>query len=308
MMTLKNSYKKDACGFLYYAHNNDIINYLRLAICSALSARHQLSSFRATIVTDDNSISSLSSYDKKILEQLFEEIKINNRYDETDNSRVTLDGDTNHGSHLWYNGSRPNALDDSPYEETIMIDVDFIFQDNNLEKLWGASSPIMMNKFIIPSINETQSQQSNFKSCEKMGAFSPMMYWATVVYFNRTSFASDFFNLVNHIKENYFYYQRLYQVMDGAYRNDYSFSMALYILNGTRVPGTEWEIPYKFVLSPQRDMIYKVHKNRMNLMISTYDRNHPKKMVNIQNISIHCMNKNSLQNRYDEFLKVYGDE
>ena len=305
----KNNYEKGSRGFLYYAHNNEIINYLRLAICSATTAKYQIPTFRAMVVTDDSSLASLRRDDRKILENLFEEIKIDNDYtNKRENKRVMLDGDDRHGAHLWHNGTRSNALTDSIYDETIMVDVDFLFQDNNLDKLWGSQVPLMMNKHVIPAINETHSKKSNFKSFDKLGNFTLPMYWATVVYFNRSEFTENFFNLVNHVKDNYFYYQKLYQVADRLYRNDYSFSIALYISNGNRMPGPEWEIPYKFVLSTQKDKIGRIDKGQIKLIISTYDWKAPKQLFNVQKTSLHCMNKISLLNRYEELMTVYDDE
>ena len=306
---LKNNYETGSRGFLYYAHNNDIINYLRLAICSATTGKFQIPTFRAMVVTDDKSLSSLSDEDKKRLTDLFEVVKINNDYEhKVSNRRLIMDGDKRHGVHSWHNGTRSNALTDSIYDETIMIDVDFVFQDNNLDKLWGSESPLMMNKYIVPIINNIHSQKSKFKTSDRLGNFSLPMYWATVVYFNRCEFTETFFELVSYIKDNYFYFQKLYQVADNAYRNDYSFSMALFICNGNRMPGPEWEIPYNFVLSTQKDEVARIDKGQIKLIISTYDWKAPKQMFNVQKMSLHCMNKVSLLDRYEEFMAVYNDE
>lgn len=307
-MTSKIKYEKNSRGFLYYAHNNELINYLKLAICSALTGYYQIKDFRAMVVTNTVSVESLNDDEKYLLNELFEDVKIDDVYPEYDNFRVIMDGDDRRGTYPWINGTRPNAFKDSIYDETIMIDVDFLFQDGNLDKLWGSQIPLMMNKHIIPVVNNEHSTKSKFFPTEKMGNFSIPMYWATVVYFNRSKFSKHFFNLTNYIKNNYFYFQRLYQVDDKAYRNDYSFSIALYILNGNRIPGIEWEIPYKFILSRAIDVIYKVKKGKIQLVINTQDWRSPKHLFNIENISLHCMNKVSLLNEYDSIIETYTDE
>lgn len=302
-MTLKNEYERGSKGFLYYAHNNNEVNYLRLAICSATTGKYQIPTFRATVVTDLNSMEWLTEQETALLFELFEEVKINDNF-QSDNKRLVLSDDSREIS-PWYNGTRPSAYYDSIYDETILIDVDFLFQDTNLDKLWGSNSPIMMNKDIIPIINEEEGIKVGFLPSEMVGTFTIPMYWATVVYFNRSPISEEFFDLINHIKDNYFYYQRLYQVVDGSYRNDYSFSIALYMINGYVTPGREWEIPYKFVLSRQCDSVYRVDKGQIK-MITKHTGSI--QAFNVQKTSLHCMNKISLILKYEELIEAYNDE
>ena len=175
---LKNN-MKNSCGFLYYAHNNEIINYLKLAICSALTGRHQIPDFRAMVVTDSESMDSLTVADRKLLEELFEEIKINDDFKSDNNLRVFLNGDHRHGAHPWHNGTRPNAYTDSIYDETIMIDVDFLFLDNNLYNLWGSNIPVMMNKHVVQVMNNESRINNGMKTYEMLGGFTVPLYWAT---------------------------------------------------------------------------------------------------------------------------------
>jgi len=305
-MILKNEYECGSKGFLYYAHNNGAINYLRLAICSAITGKYQISTFRAMVVTDDESLASLNEQDTKLLTSLFDMVKINNDF-KTDNRRVIETGGKRE-IHSWHNGTRPNAYTDSIYDETIMIDVDFLFQDNNLNKLWGSNTPILMNKDIIPIVNDRDSKHCGFLSHEMVGNFTIPMYWATVVYFSRSDESIEFFNIINHIKDNYFYYQRLYQVEDQAYRNDYSFSIALYMINGFVTPGPEWEIPYKFILARTRDTVYRVDKGQVKMIVQTGNHSPMEQLFNVQKISLHCMDKVGLQFKYDELIRAYTDE
>jgi len=294
------------CGFLYYAYNNEIINYLKLAISSALTGRYQLSKFNAMVVTNSESLASLNDNETALLNELFDLVKVDDVKQKIKNYRKTTDGEIYYGTNTWINHSRSNAYTDSIYDETIMIDVDFIFQDKNLDKLWGSNSSIMMNRIIIPIINKAHSKNTHFHPTEKMGSFSIPMYWATVVYFDRSEFSKNYFDVVNHIKENYFYFQRLYQVSDNSYRNDYSFSIALYIANGNHIPSTEWEIPFKFVLSTNNDVVYRVDKQQIKLMIHTHQWKNPKQLFNVENISLHCMNKVSMTHHYDTFVEIYS--
>ena len=300
-MTKKNK------GFLYYAHNNEIINYLRLAICSALTARHQLKDFHAMVVTDKYSLESLTEQDNELLEELFEFIKVDNTVFERKNYKGIMHGYENKGKHPWYNRTRPNAYKDSVYDETILIDVDFIFQDNNLDKLWGSETPLMMAQETIPLINTESAERTSWPKREMLSNFTIPLYWATVVYFQKGDFAKEFFNKVNHIHENYSYYKELYQMQGETYRNDNSFSIALHMMNGFIISGPEFEIPHKFIMTTTMDLVYRIDKESAKFILHSRDWKNPWHLFNVKNISYHCLDKVSLLMKYEQFLEIYAN-
>jgi len=89
------------------------------------------------------------------------------------------------------------------------------------------------------------------------------------------------------------------------YRNDFSFSIALHMMNGFIIPSSEFEIPFNFILSTTMDSIYRVDKGSTKFIIHTRNWRSPWHMVNIDNISYHCMNKISLKSKYEQFLLSY---
>ncbi len=294
-------------GFLYYAHNNEEVNYLRLAICSALSGHHFIDDFRATVVTDDYSLAAMTEKDKKLMDKVFENMIVDNTFFKMKNFRSVKDVYDDKGLQPWYNGTRHHVYNDSPYDETILVDVDFIFQDSNLFKLFGSESPVKITKRIIPIISDSKAKKTGFLGNENVGHFTIPMYWATLVYFNRNEFSETFFNLIEHIQDNYFHYRKLYQADDVVYRNDYSFSIALHIMNGFRTPGLEYEILYEFVLSTTMDSVYRVDKGSTKFIMHSRDWPGQWHMFNIEGISYHCMNKLSLLSKYDQFIEAYDD-
>lgn len=290
-------YEKNSKGYLYYAHNNRKTNYIRLAICSAITGRYQMNNFRATIVTDKYSMQFLDKKNEKLLEKCFEHIILKDEIEKRSNSIVNMNNG-NPEKNEWYNTTRVDAFLDSKYEQTILIDVDYIFQDNKTELLWNSKTPVKINKDIIPLTNKKTSPVM-------IGTFTIPMYWATLVYFNRDSFSKQFFDLVNHIQENYEFYCVLYQAYDWTYRNDYAFAIALYMLNGFRVPGPEYELPFKYVLSEPNNDIHQISLNSTRFLVQTGDWKAPWHYVNLKDISYHCMNKKSLLELYDTFIEFY---
>jgi hypothetical protein len=123
----------------------------------------------------------------------------------------------------WNNSGRSMAYDLSPYDQTILLDSDYLIFDNNLLKVLESTADYNIarhNKFIDSTDYET------------MGKYSLPFLWATIIVFNRTPKSQMLFDLVARIERNYSYYCRLYNTRDTSYRNDYAFAMADNILNG----------------------------------------------------------------------------
>lgn len=297
---------KNNRGFLYYAHSNELIDYLRLAICSALTGKYQISNFRATVITDDESIKNLSPADKKLLSYCFENVVTYNKIHKMEkNFKTVFDVFENRGTYKWFNRSRTNAFYDSPYDETILLDVDFIFQDMNLQKLWGSNSPFMISKDVIALFKKNEQKTSGFEKDEKISPFTLPLFWATVVYFQKKEFSKTLFDLVTYIQSNYSYYCKLFNLNSSAYRNDFSFSIALSLLDGFQNPHSEFIMPYKFILATTLESVYNVSLGRTQFIVNTRNWKNNWEIFNLENLSYHCLNKVSLLQKYDQFVKAY---
>jgi hypothetical protein len=123
----------------------------------------------------------------------------------------------------WNNTGRSMAYDLSPYDQTILLDCDYLVFDDNLLKVLESNVDYKIarhNRFVDHADHNT------------MGKHSLPFLWATIVVFDRTPKSQMLFDLVARIERNYAYYCRLYNVRDTIYRNDYAFTMADNILNG----------------------------------------------------------------------------
>jgi len=124
----------------------------------------------------------------------------------------------------WKNLGRHEAYMASPYDETILLDADYLIFDDALLTLFKTDFDYLLfnknqyvNKLNTPWI---------------MGPHSLPYVWATAVLFRKTERCQLFFNLVGRIQRNYGYYKLLYNIQESNYRNDYAFAIAHYILNG----------------------------------------------------------------------------
>ena len=124
----------------------------------------------------------------------------------------------------WKNFGRHEAYEASPYDETIVLDADYLVLDDSLLQLFECQFDYLLfdkNRYVnIP-------QQPSV-----MGPHSLPYVWATAFAFRKTERARLFFELVAKVKRNYDFYRLLYNVREGNFRNDYAFAIAHYILNG----------------------------------------------------------------------------
>lgn len=290
-------YEKDSKGYLYYAFNNEETNYLKLAISSAITGRYYIDDFRATVITDKHSMKFLNKTNKKLLEKCFENILFEEEIQKQSKIRQR-EKKNNSTRNDWYNTTRTNAFTDSKYEQTILVDADYIFQNDKTNLLWGSKTPIRINKDIIPLVN----RKFNY---EMVGKFTIPLYWATLVYFDRSEFSEQFFNLVNHIQENYEFYCVLYQIYNQQYRNDHTFSIALHMMNGFRTPGPEYELPFKYIMTSREDIIHQLNVGSTRFLVWTDNWKSLWHYLNLKDISYHCLNKRTLLEVHDTFIEFY---
>jgi hypothetical protein len=127
----------------------------------------------------------------------------------------------------WNNFGRYEAYEVSPYDETIILDADYLILDDSLNKLFECPFDYLL-------FNKNHTIDGVYEP-NVMGPHSLPFVWATAVLFRRSPLSEMFFDLVARIKRNYDYYRLLYNVREGNYRNDYAFAIAHYILSGYRV-------------------------------------------------------------------------
>lgn len=123
----------------------------------------------------------------------------------------------------WHNKGRGTAYDLSPYDQTLLLDCDYLVFDDNLLKILESLQDyaiVQQNDFIDGTQTTT------------MGKYSLHTLWATVIAFNKTNKTRLLFELVKRIERNYPYYWRLYNVNATNFRNDFAFTIADNIING----------------------------------------------------------------------------
>lgn len=123
----------------------------------------------------------------------------------------------------WRNGDRYRAYELSPWDETLLIDSDYLMLDDSLLKLFEQDFDYRVMSFNTTPSGDWQTS---------MGIYALPYQWATAILFRRTEKTRMLFNLVGRIQRNYPYYLKLYHGKYSSFRNDYAFTIANNILNG----------------------------------------------------------------------------
>ena len=211
-------------GVLLFAFNNDQINYLKLAEWSAKNIQRHLEC-PVSLVTD---VAYNSTHFESII-RVDRPKSDTQRYFSDINAKVS-----------WFNGNRSDAYTLSPYDHTIVLDVDYVVASNQLTLLKHLSHNFLCHRhaYDVTALND-------FESLNKFGICNMPTAWATVMSFKKSKEAELIFSAMQMIKQNYSHYKNLYQIDSPKFRNDYALSVALNIVNGhvlTNIKYLPWKL------------------------------------------------------------------
>ena len=288
-------------GFLLLAFNTKELDYIKMAACCALSIKSHLKYNQVTVVTDQNSINWLrTSTSIDIVDKAFDKIHIVSQ-PKTTNIRTHYDSPWTKFKTSFLNKNRTSAYEISPYEETILIDVDYLVMSNMLDLVWDNKEDILINKQALNLRNE--------KFHSKTIRLSPSginMYWATLIYFKKSKIAELLFNLTLFIKDNYQFYKHLYNFPGQLYRNDYAFSIAIHILSGFVENENIKPFPIPAIKTmDQKDDIVEVDKDSILFLSNNTNKMWENILVKLRNSDVHIMNKRSFIRHSDTLIKSF---
>jgi hypothetical protein len=196
-------------GAIVFAFNTEKVDYVAIADQSSRLIQHNLG-LPVTIVTDPDS-DPKCAYDNII------------RLTPDDDGQTNFRGAINNQTIAWRNFGRYLAYELSPYDETVLLDTDYLVLDNTINTLFATD-------FDYRLMHDNQSTSTNDN--DVMGTTSLPFVWATVVLFRKSERSRMLFDLVGRIQRNYRYYRALYNITNQRFRNDYAFAIANNILNG----------------------------------------------------------------------------
>jgi len=275
-------------GVLIYAHNNETVDYVRLASVSAKLATKYLK-VPVSLVTDKESVSSTSATD---IFKIFDKIIYTDQVS-TDNKRLLFDG-TEQVTVSFLNANRHQAWNLTPYQQTLLIDSDFLIFSDRYSSYWDIDESFL----ITEGVNDFSL--GRFESLENFVSLSSIrMRWATAIMFKKDETSKLIFDLVEHIRNNYDYYTDIYGCESSQFRNDIGFSIAYHMICGFTDSGTYLPI---ITMATQSEPIYFVDK-KIFLQMNNKEAPDNPVLVDLSGVDIHLMNKFDILNCEQEILK-----
>lgn len=283
-------------GALIFAHNSRDVDYILMAVVSGALAKKNLD-IPVSLVTDKSTVEWFrSSEHSDLLKIVFEHVIIVDK-PVTNNRRKLRDG-TTYKTVPFINANRSTAFDVTPYENTLIIDSDYLVFSNNLSNYWDLEYDVMIGN----SMNDIRGNRSEILD-RQVSEVGPPLYWATTLMFKKTNYSKVFFNLVSFIKDNYEYYADLYRFDHRQFRNDIAFSIAKHILHAHESDnfGTLPSIRTVF----DNDILYSVSETGV-LQFLISDRHNPQEftLASTNGVDVHILNKQSIVRHSKDLLKL----
>jgi hypothetical protein len=283
-------------GVLIFAHNNRELDYARMALIAGGLAKKHLK-VPVSLATDESTIDWMKesgTYDSA--EDLFDKI-ITVERPETGNNRTLHD--KGYGISVpFVNGSRGSAWDVTPYERTLLIDSDFLINSDLLSNYWDVESDLL----ISGSYNDIVGENRIGYHDKYVSDTGVKLYWATMVMFTKNEYTRTFFNLVQHIKDNYTVFADLYRFSDRQYRNDISFSVAKHIMDGYQTTHAN-DLPPVFS-TIDKDELHEVDEIGKFTFLITPMLDETYVAASVKGVDVHVMNKKSIVRNFDSLMRL----
>lgn len=270
-------------GVVLIANNNGSVDYVKQAIYCAQRIKKYLR-LPVTLITDSY------DYALEISDNMFDKI-IPTDYKQSTNNKIYYDGAMAHKVLQFKNHSRTVAYHYTPYDQTILMDTDYLVSSDNLNNCFTMAADLMMYKdsYDLSDVRDTRE----FKYISDKGID---FYWATVVYFKKNKKNDIYFNLIDHIEENWKYYQNIYDINSNLFRNDFAFSIALHIMNGfTSNNQVSQTLPGKHYYIIDQDLLWNVKNDQLTFLVHKKQYEGQYTLISTDGTDVHVMNKFSLE-------------
>lgn len=253
-------------GALLFAFNSKI-DYFKMAVSTAKRINHFLN-IPVSVVTDVPNIAD--NYEYKFDNVIY-------GYGDRSNSKEQK---------LWINKGRGNAYDLSPYDETLLLDTDYLVNSNNLLTVFDYYDEVCFH-------NTAKFLMNNKATPEMLGPTSMETFWATVILFKKTERVAQLFDCIKMVQNNYLHYVTLHGCYSTQYRNDFALTIAARIMNG-HIDNVSEFIPWPLLHVTKDVKIEKASDNEYNTNFLSFKE---KEYMIVKDIDIHMLDK-------DNFMRI----
>jgi hypothetical protein len=255
-------------GALIFAFNNEHIDYLAMARWAASNIYRHLN-IPTAIVTN----------------QLFDALPHEICVYSTAEGKFTRKFADQENDVTWYNGNRVDAYHLSPWNQTLVLDADYVVASKQLTTVLDMPYNFIAHKNAYDIVD-----QDNFDELNNFGNFNMPMWWATVMMFRKSTEAEMIFDCMLMVKNNWDHYRNLYKVSKSVYRNDFALSIALGIVHGHILDHIA--IPWNLASVTPAHTLKKIATDEYRVDFLTPDQK--LRYITISNQDFHAMGKKHL--------------
>lgn len=290
-------------GVLLFARNNSKIDYLKQAYYLAKQVKRILN-LPTTVVTDSKDYLLRSFPDAEhVFDKIISIVWTNEQL--TDNTvlgkaenhyyKSYNDGTISTVKLEFKNNLRSTAFDISPYDETLLLDTDILLLDDNFKNCFSQK-----HDFLIYDKSYDLANFRDYSEFQYVSDAGIKFYWATVIFFRKTKKNKIFFDLLQHIQENWNHYKSIFQINQSYFRNDHAFSIAIHIMNGYNEGNFAYPMPGKLYYTTDKDICWEIRKNKVIFLLEKERHKGEYILMSWQGITVHIMNKFSLNRCLDK--------
>lgn len=258
-------------GAVILAFNNEETDYVAMAAWSARNIRRHLG-IPTAIITDCEDTNKLADFDVVI-----------NTTAQTGGTRYFEDYDR---TVTWHNAGRTDVYNLTPYDQTLVLDADYVVASNDLRRVLTAPQDFMCHRHAFDLTTGTA-----FTNLNRFGDYDFPMWWATVMMFRKSNTAQYIFDSMQMVRANWQHYRDLYGIRQSNYRNDYALSIALGIVSGhtLQVDSIPWPL-YSLLPSVH---LSNVHEDSYQILYT--DSQNRLKQMTFGGLDFHAMGKKHLE-------------
>jgi hypothetical protein len=165
-------------GALIFAFNNEKTDYVALAAWSAANIHRHLD-IPVAVVTDNEHHTELAAFDQVIFAE--------------PSAGGTRNFEDYAATVTWHNASRPDAYSLTPWDNTLLLDADYVVASDQLRHT-------CMNGRDLQAFSRSTNVHNNQNS-DSFGNPTMNMHWATVVQFRKCTQAQYTFDCMSMIKK-----------------------------------------------------------------------------------------------------------
>ena len=276
-------------GILIFARNNAQIDYIKQAHFLAKRIKEYLN-LPTSVVTDSVKYLHESYPDYKTV---FDKV-IEVPYTKAPSQKRYYDGSNVYKQLEFKNDLRTSAYDLTPYDETLMLDSDYIVSNSLFKHCFTQD-----HDFLIYKDAHDLSGFRDDPQFVHISDTSVNFYWATCVFFRKTKTNKIYFELTKHIQENWQHYNSIFQINKNTFRNDWVFSIAVHIMNGYQRGDFSHSLPGKLYFTSDKDICWEIKEDRFLFLLQKDKFLGEYTPLKVKGSSVHVINKFSLNRVID---------